>query len=151
MPSIHETVDIRADPEAVFDLITRMEEFPRYAHFIKKVHVTGPKKSHWTARVLGLWLEWDSLVTECERPRRFAWQSTKGAATRGSYTLERIPGGTKLSFFMEYRFPNSLVEMTLGPLAAPFAREGAARALARVKRQLERAKGTSHEQVSSFR
>jgi uncharacterized membrane protein len=105
MPSIRETIDIRAEPEAVFDLITRIEDFPLYADFIREVSVTGDKTSHWIARILGLSLEWDAVVTECHRPTQFAWQSVSGASSRGSYTLERISSGTRAFFDHSRSYP----------------------------------------------
>ncbi len=141
MPSIRETVDIRAEPEAVFDLIARIEDFPLYADFIREVRVTGDKTSHWTAQILGLSLEWDAVVTECHRPRQFAWQSVSGAASRGSYTLERVSSGTRVSFSMEYRFPKPFIERALGPFAGPFAHRKATRVLAKVKQRLEGPQG----------
>lgn len=118
MPIVHETVEINADPDTVFDLIMRIEEFPLYTDALEEVRAIGPDTYHWTARAHGIRLDWDSVVTECERPKRLAWRSIRGVVNSGGYTLTPSHGGTRVSFSLEYRFPSRLLEKLLGPLVS---------------------------------
>ena len=137
MPIVHETVEINADPDTVFDLIMRIEEFPLYTDALEEVRAIGPDTYHWTARAHGIRLEWDSVVTERERPKRLAWRSIRGVVNSGGYTLTPLPGGTRVSFSLEYRFPSRLLGMLLGPLITRLTRNTAVEILGRVKRRLE--------------
>lgn len=137
MPVINETVTIDEDIEAVFDLISRIEEFPRYATVLKEVRQIGPRTYRWTAQAAGITLDWDSVITDCVRPTRIAWRSIKGLANAGAFSLAATPDGTKVSITIEYSFPNRLVAMLLMPLVAPRFRAYAGEILRRVKQQLE--------------
>lgn len=137
MPVINETVTIDEDIETVFDLISRIEEFPRYATVLKEVRQIGSKTYHWTAQAAGITLNWDSVVTDYARPTHIAWRSIKGFANAGAYSLASIPGGTKVSITIEYSFPNRLVAMLLTPLVTPQIRAYTSEILRRVKQQLE--------------
>lgn len=141
MPSIRETVEIKADPEAVFDLIARVEDFSRYTAVIRDIRALGHDTYRWRVKVAGVPLEWDVEVTERRRPRRFAWRSIRGVANSGSYELEPVPGGTRASFAMEYRLPNPLLELLIAPLANPLIRTVSVEILAAVKARLESGAG----------
>jgi uncharacterized membrane protein len=138
MPIVHETVEINADPDTVFDLIMRIEEFPLYTDALEEVRAIGPDTYHWTARAHGIRLQWDSVVTECERPKRLAWRSIRGVVNSGGYTLTPSHRGTRVSFSLEYRFPSRLLEKLLGPLVSGLTRDIAVEILNRVKMRLER-------------
>lgn len=138
MPIIEETIEIKAKPEAVYDLIVRIEDFSLYTGIIKEITAVSPRTYHWTVRIDGISLEWDALITEQIRPERFAWRSVAGVANSGSYTLAPIPAGTKVSFSMEYHLPSRLLEKTLAPLVEPLIRQVSSDILAAVKDRLER-------------
>jgi len=110
MPVIEKQVHIRADPEAVFDLITRVEEFPAYVSLLREVTPVGPNTYHWSIRVIGIELSWDGIITERVRPRRFAWKSLSGQPNAGAYELRPDGDGTSICFRMEYCFRNPWLE-----------------------------------------
>jgi uncharacterized membrane protein len=137
MPTINETVTINADIDSVFDLVSRIEDFPRYATVLKEVRKIGPLRYRWTAQAAGITLQWDSVITDYVRPTRIAWRSVSGFPNVGAYSLASIAGGTKVSITIEYRFPNRLVAMLLAPLGAPLVRTYAGEILQCVKHRLE--------------
>ena len=137
MPAIFQTATIDADIESVFDLISRIEEFPLYADVRKDVRKIDHDTYRWVARVRGITLEWDSVVTEFKRPTRLAWRSIRGLKNSGAYTLMPSHGGTHVSISMEFSFPNRLLERLLRPLTLPITRAIAAGILAHVKQRLE--------------
>ena len=137
MPTIQETVEIKADPEAVFDLIARVEDFSLYTDIIKEIKAIAPETYRWVVRVAGVTLDWDVALIECERPRHFAWRSIRGITNSGSYHLAPSPVGTVVSFMMEYRLPNRLLEKALAPLIDPLIRKVGSEILFAVKGRLE--------------
>ncbi len=137
MPTISESVIINADIEAVFDLISRVEEFPLYAPILKEVREIGHHTYRWVARARGLTLAWDSVITEFHRPTRLTWRSIRGFENSGTYRLVRIPEGTKVELIIEYRFQGGLLDALMEALVVPITRAAAASILARVKERLE--------------
>jgi uncharacterized membrane protein len=121
----------------VFDLISRIEEFPLYADALKEVRKIGHDTYRFVAQGGGITLEWDSVVTELKRPTRLAWRSIRGVANSGAYTLAASPAGTLVSISLQFSFPSRLVEALTAPLVIPLTRAQAAGILARVKQRLE--------------
>lgn len=138
MSTVERTTSIRAAPEAVFDLISRVEDFPQYSRVIRAVRALGHGTYRWTVRVAGFELEWDSVVTgETQRPRHFAWRSVRGVENGGCFDLWPIAGGTKVRFTMSYRLANPLLERVVDAIAAPLMQHVADELLGRVRRRLE--------------
>ena len=137
MPEIHETVEIKADPEAVFDLIARVEDFSLYTGLIQEIKPITAATYRWTVRVDSITLDWDATVAEYDRPSQFGWRSVRGIDNRGTYRLQATATGTKVSFSMEYRLANPLLEKVIAPLAEPLIRKVGAEILGAVKERLE--------------
>jgi uncharacterized membrane protein len=138
VPAISETVTINADINAVFDLISRVEEFPLYSDILKQVRKIGPDTYRWVARVQGFTLTWDSIISEFHRPTRLAWKSIRGYRNSGAYTLTAVSARTKVEICLEYSFQRPWMEKLLSPLVRPITRAAASEILARVKDRLER-------------
>ena len=137
MTTILERVTIRADIEAVFDLICQVEKFPSYADFLTEVRKINHRTYRWVAQVQGITLTWDSVITECRQPFRLAWRSVRGLQNSGTYTLTRSPQGTEVSILIDYHLPSEFLEALTAPLVEPLAHSLAAQILQRVKRKLE--------------
>jgi uncharacterized membrane protein len=137
MALLEQTVQIRAQPEAVFDLIARVEDFCQYTEMIKDIRATAEDTYHWKVRAAGVSLEWDGVVVERDRPRRFAWKSINGVPNGGTYVLQAIPQGTLVSLSLEYHLPNRIVEKVIGRIADPLIRKVGAEVLHNVKVRLE--------------
>ena len=137
MPEISYTVEIKASPESVHDLISNVEDFVFYSKYITSIKKIGPDTYHWTFHVAGLSLEWDSVVTENLRPRRVAWQSINGFNNSGYYTLIPSELGTKLILVMEYHFQVKILEKAMSILSDVFIEKMEVEILNRVKKRLE--------------
>jgi uncharacterized membrane protein len=143
MASIFQSVTINAERGAVFDLISRVEEFPLYAHALREVEQIGRRTYRWVANVRGLRLAWDSKITEFRRPERIAWRSIKGFENAGAYTLRKVAGGTRVELQIDYRFPGGPLGRLMEGLVAPVTRRAAAAILARVRGRLEQPSATA--------
>lgn len=138
MPAVERTVVIGAVPEAVFDLLSRVEDFPRYSRVIRTVRALGRDTYRWTIRVAGFELEWDAVVTEETRcPRHFAWRSIRGVENGGCFDLRPVAGGTEVRLTMSYRLANPLLERVVDTIAAPLMQRVADELLEQVRRRLE--------------
>ncbi len=137
MPTISESVTINADVEDVFDLISRVEEFPRYASMLKEVREIGHRTYRWEARVQGLALTWDSIIAEFHRPTRLAWRSIRGFKNSGTYHLSAMPNGTRVELTIAYDFEGGLLNGLMETLTIPLVRTAAASILAKVRDRLE--------------
>ncbi len=137
MPTISEFVTINADIDAVFDLISRVEEFPLYVSMLKEVREIGHHTYRWVAQSRGLTLNWDSVITEFHRPTRLTWRSIRGFNNSGTYRLMRIPEGTRVELTIEYSFDSGLFNGLMEALVIPLTHASTASILARVKERLE--------------
>jgi uncharacterized membrane protein len=137
VPRISESVTVNANIESVFDLISRVEEFPLYASMLKEVRQIGYHTYRWVARIRGLTLNWDSTITEFSRPTRLTWRSTRGFENSGTYHLVSIPGGTRVELTIQYSFDGALFGRLMEALVAPIAGDATASVLGRVKNRLE--------------
>lgn len=109
---LHKTIHIEASPETVFDLWSRVENFPRFMSHVREVKDLGGGRSHWAVTIpLGMTMEWDARVTASERPKLLAWESEPGSQVRSSGTVRFEPegGGTRVSVQMCYAPPTGLV------------------------------------------
>lgn len=138
MTMISRSVDIMADPDTVYDLISRVEEFSLYSNLIESIKETAPKTYHWKAKLGVIPVEWDAVVIEECRPRKFAWHSIKGFKNSGSYTLTPSSSGTTVCFEMEFHLPVSILERALSPLSDRYMNKLSEDILNEIKKRLER-------------
>lgn len=151
MPKISESVTINANIEDVFDLISRVEEFPLYATMLKEVREIGIRTYRWTALVRGVTLTWDSIIAEFHRPTRLAWRSIRGFKNSGAYNLISTPNGTRVELTIEYNFAGGPLDGLMGALTIPLARTAAASILAKVRGRLEHPHATKSATESAQR
>jgi len=137
MPIIQHTVEIKADPGAVFDLISKVENFSRFTSAIDSIKPVDGDTYHWVVRIAGMVLEWDTMVTEHSRPWYFAWRSISGVTNEGSYTLTPSSSGTLITLTMQYRLANPLVERAISFVASRLIKRVASEVLMNVKNQIE--------------
>jgi len=137
LKSYSQTVEIRASPEAVFDIISQVENFSQYTKLIKSISKIKEKTYHWKAHLGAFPIEWDAVILEEYRPWRFAWHSIKGFQNSGSYTLTPTPEGTSICFEMEYHLKTSFMEKALSPLSDRYIKKLSQEILSAIKNRLE--------------
>lgn len=101
-----QSIVINAAPETVFDIWSRYENFPHFMSNVIEVRDLGQQRSHWVVRgPAGASVEWDTVLTESDRPRRLAWQSEPGSVMQqqGSAQLESVEGGTRATVRMRWQ------------------------------------------------
>ncbi|AGA33724.1 Polyketide cyclase/dehydrase [Thioalkalivibrio nitratireducens DSM 14787] len=136
MPSIETRALLPADPDTVFGMIRKVEDFPRYTSAVERVTPIGPERYHWQVRISGVVYEWDVEVIQCEPPLRLAWRSLTGIANTGRYRLTPAPGGTDVTLVIDYSLNSRLLDHTVGRVAGPIVRRVSAEVLHRVRQRL---------------
>jgi uncharacterized membrane protein len=116
---VEKTIQINATPDAVFDVWSRYENFPRFMSHVAEVSDLGQQRSRWIVKgPAGAEVEWNAVLTECTRPTRMAWQSEPGATVdnAGSVRLEPANGGTRVMVRMSYIPPAGVLGQTVAIL-----------------------------------
>jgi uncharacterized membrane protein len=137
MPTIERTVRIHARPEAVFDVIARVEDYPRYSAAIRRIDVLAPGRYRWVAGPGPFALEWEAEVAEARRPYHFAWRRLSGFDNSGAWDLAADGDGTTVKLTIEYHLTRTALDRALHALVAPLFDRLGAELLDRVKRRLE--------------
>ncbi|MDH4099800.1 MAG: SRPBCC family protein [Nitrospirota bacterium] len=108
-------ITIEARPEKVFAVITDLPTFARLTHRIEEITLTNDGQSHWRARIGGIPIEWDAVITDQYPPSRFTWKSVSGARNSGSWRLTPAKNGTRVEFGITFHPPKG-TELLLGKL-----------------------------------
>ncbi|HSP01517.1 MAG TPA: SRPBCC family protein [Thioalkalivibrio sp.] len=137
MPIIEHEVEIAATPEAVFALISRVEDFALYSDSVETVTPLGQDRYRWQVRALGMSLSFEVEVTECTPHERLAWRSVTGVKNQGSYQLSAVEGGTRLTLCVEYSLKSRLVEKAVNKAAKPLVHKLSAEIVGRVEARLK--------------
>lgn len=137
MAVIEHEAEIEASQEAVFGLVSRVEEFALYSDAIETIEHLGGGRYLWRIRVAGLPLSFDVEITESVPPERFAWRSVTGIPNRGCYRLTPVDGGTRINLTLEYNLQNHRLEKTVKAAAMPLLRKLSRDIISKVEAQLQ--------------
>jgi uncharacterized membrane protein len=87
-------VTINKPPGEVYAFYRKLSQLPLFMRHLESVRETGPKTSHWVARLpVGGTVAWDAEITEDRPGELIAWQSVPGSpiAVRGRVSFSRTP------------------------------------------------------------
>lgn len=138
---IEKEIHIKAAPDTVFDIWSRIENFPQFMSHVLEVRDLGGGRSHWLVRGLaGSDIDWNAQLTEVRRPSRLAWQSEPGAMLEnsGSVDLEPYDGGTLATVRMAYSPPAGMLGQGVAMLLGSGPERQLEEDLLRMKRFIER-------------
>lgn len=105
---LNKTIYIQAAPDLVFDVWSKYENFPYFMSNVKEIQDLGEGRSHWVVSGPGgVQLEWDSRLTEAERPHVLSWTSESNSPVQhsGTVRLEPAGDGTRANVHMTYTPP----------------------------------------------
>ncbi|WP_346795546.1 SRPBCC family protein [Halomonas sp. Bachu 37] len=122
MPTLQHSADIRAEREAVFALVSRVEEFVDYSDFIDTIVRLDDARYLWRVRIAGVPLRFDIVITQSCAPESFAWRSVSGVSAWGHFHFAPLQGGTRIHLSLNYRLDNRLLERTVQLAAKPMLR-----------------------------
>jgi uncharacterized membrane protein len=136
LPVIEHEVEIDAAPEAVFALISRVEDFALYTDSVEAITPLGEDRYRWQVRAAGLSLSFEVEVTDCVPHERLAWRSVSGVKNEGSYRLAAVEGGTRITLMIEYSLKSRLVEKMVNKAAKPLVRRLSEEIMGKVTKRL---------------
>ncbi|HEY0846018.1 MAG TPA: SRPBCC family protein [Noviherbaspirillum sp.] len=105
---LHKTIHIAAPPDKVFDMWSKVENFPQFMSHVEEVRDLGNGRTHWVVRgPAGVPVEWNALTTESVRPRLLSWNSEPDSSVQqtGTVQLEPEGDGTRVSVHLSYSPP----------------------------------------------
>ena len=105
MARIEKSIEIKAPVEKVWELCADVEGYPKFMETAKEIKRTGDRTFRWKLEIGGRTLELDGETTEIVENETLAWRSTGDFVSEGSWILEPIPEGTKLTNVMDYQLP----------------------------------------------
>lgn len=128
MTRIEKSVDIRASPEKVWEMLAfdRMLEWMdewKEVKYTSEIHTPEDKHRVGTAaHVNEKHVEFDLEIMESLKNEKIAALSKSKGRMKGpdmtlTYTLKPVEIGTKLTYTMEYEMPGGIIGRTLGKLA----------------------------------
>lgn len=109
MADVEQSIQIAAEPEAVFDLFRDPDTFVELITGLQDAYREGDAVE-WVAQgPLGMKLSGEAEIVEEERPDRVRWKSTGGALeVDGTARFEPREGGTHLTYSLSYEVPGGL-------------------------------------------
>jgi uncharacterized membrane protein len=141
---VSKSVEISASPEQVFDVWSKVDNFPRFMSMVKEVQSLDGDRSHWKVKgPAGVPVEWNSVITERERGRVLAWQSEEGSMVEhgGRVELEPCTTGTRATVSMTYRPPGGRLGHVAASLFGRNPKQDLDRDLQRMKTFVEERSG----------
>ncbi|MDX1356655.1 MAG: SRPBCC family protein, partial [Halomonas venusta] len=78
MATIEHSEIINAQPERVFELLSRVEDFADYSDLIRSIDTLGDNRYRWHVHAVGMDWSFDVAVTEIKPPYVLAWESLEG-------------------------------------------------------------------------
>ena len=111
-PACHLT--IRATPDQVYNLYTRIEFLPAWQEGVVSVQRTGPKRLHWVMQDpgTGKQFEFDSEETETVQGKRHVSRILNGptAGTIEMFTVEEHPSGrgAVATLVLQFKLPGGI-------------------------------------------
>lgn len=136
MPSIETRAVLPADPDTVFAMLRKVEDFPQYTSAVETVTHLGDERYRWQVRVAGVQYQWVVEIVQSEAPERLAWKSVTGIANTGRYHLSPVRGGTDLRLVIDYTLNSRILDRTVGRIAGPVVRRISNEVLDRVRHRL---------------
>jgi uncharacterized membrane protein len=134
------SIDIKASPEAVYDVCSHYENFPHFMSHAIDVRDLGNHRAHWVVQGRGgSEVEFDSRLTDSDRPHRIAWRSEPGSIvdSEGVITLQPYAGGTRATVRMAWRAPAGAVGVGVMALTGTHAESALEDDLRRMKEFIE--------------
>ncbi|QPI65757.1 SRPBCC family protein [Vreelandella venusta] len=136
MVTIEHSEIINAQPERVFELLSRVEDFADYSDLIRSIDTLGDNRYRWHVHAVGMDWSFDVAVTEIKPPCVLAWESLEGVKNQGRYQLREVPEGTEVSLTLSYEIRNRLMEKAVNRAAKPLVGKVSRQILERVEARL---------------
>jgi hypothetical protein len=102
MASIQQSIQINAAAHAVYQQLTRFEDYPQFMEDVQAVQKTDDTHLHWITRMANRPVEWDAEITEQRSDRCIAWHNISGPTNAGKVEVQEIgPDSSQVMFTLD--------------------------------------------------
>jgi uncharacterized membrane protein len=146
------SIEIHAASDVVYDVCSRYENFPHFMSHVIEVRDLGQQRSHWIVQGPdGTEVEFDSRLTESERPYRIGWRSEPGSAvdSEGLVVLQPQGTGTRVTVRLSWQPPAGAIDKSLAVLTGTDPESALDEDLQRLKQFIERGLPTRENKSGS--
>jgi uncharacterized membrane protein len=147
---VRKTIEVMAPIEAVFDLWSHFENFPRFMSHVREVRRQDERRSHWVvAGPAGVPIEWDTELTVLVPHEFLAWRTVPGSAIQHAGTVRFEPSslGTRVHVEMSYTPPGGALSHAVAALFGADPKRAMDDDLVRFKSLMEDGKATARGQT----
>lgn len=122
------TLEVRFSPQQMYDLVVDMDRYPEFLPWCVRARKYEVKResfrSEMTFAIKGL-RETFHTLDRVEPGRRIAIEHTSGPFRylESEWRFTATPRGARLQFFIDFRFKNPLLDLTLGPIFGEASRK----------------------------
>jgi uncharacterized membrane protein len=137
---IEKTITVAAPVEAVWELWSNFENFPRFMAHLREVQKIDEGRSHWVAEgPAGVPVEWDAVVTDWVPNRFIGWKSVAGSIeTAGQVRFHPVGDDrTEIDVQMSYSPPAGVAGHAVASLLGSDPKQAMDEDLVRLKSLLE--------------
>lgn len=113
---LEKSLQIARPPAEVFDVWSDFEELAKYIGLLESVRSSG-HRSHWTANIKGVPLQWDAELTQLIPNQAMGWKSVKGPQHSGRVTFSPLGNDTLVHVQMNYMPPVRFLRLALSPFS----------------------------------
>lgn len=107
MATIQRSIEVNVPVEALYQQLTRFQDYPQFMDNVENAQQTDDTHLHWTTKMGNSPVEWDAEITEQETGRCIAWSNASGFGSAGkievqalntqtskaTFTIDAAPGG----------------------------------------------------------
>jgi len=148
--AVQKTIVVQRPVEAVFDLMSRLDNFPLFMEHVKEIDLElGGGKSRWIVDgPAGRTLEFEAETTAYQPNKLIAWKTLPNQPIEheGRVRFEETPAGTRVHVQMSYRPPGGILGHAIAHILGWDPKGRMDDDLVRVKALLEEGKTRAHQQ-----
>jgi len=149
--TVQKAIIVRQPIHVVFDLWSRLENFPLFMQHVQEVDVQlGGNRSRWTVDgPAGTKVEFEAEVIELEPDRGLAWRTLPNQSVEhhGVVRFAEVDGGTRVTVQLTYRPPGGIVGHAIAHILGWDPKARMDDDMVRMKALLEEGRTRAHRQT----
>jgi uncharacterized membrane protein len=148
--TVNKTITVRAPIHVVFDLWSRLDNFPMFMQHVREVDIEiGGRKTRWTVDgPAGTKVDFEAETIELEPDRVIAWRTLPNQSVEheGRVRFEEVDGATRVHVEMTYRPPGGVIGHAIAHILGWDPKARMDDDLVRMKALLEEGKTRAHDE-----
>ena len=143
MGYVETAIDINAEPEVVYNLAKKIEDFPLYMPDVKEITVLERSGNfsvtNWVTEVEGTPITWKEKETFDDSSLTISYQLLEGDLEKfqGAWRFVPKDGGTRVTLDVDFDFGVPAIEELMGPILKKKVEENSLMMLSSLKKKIE--------------